>query len=184
MDERRGHPGQQILEGQALAQGVEGVAAILGVSEHHRPVADRVERGAGVHEQEHLAPAVGLLTHEEAGADVMVAVTPVEPSEHVVGVVGVQELDQLATEQLLLIEPQQGMDGRADVPDGAVGGHGEDHVADLGQRLVELDPSDQRPEICVVDRLPLASARGPPRGRARGREVGGGLRHGLVPPVR
>ncbi len=108
MDERRGHPGLQILEGQALAQGVEGVAAILGVAEHDRPVADCIERGAGVHEQEHLAPAIRLLTHEETGAHVMMAVTPGEPSDHVVGVVGVQELDQVSTEQLLLVESQAG----------------------------------------------------------------------------
>ncbi len=114
----------------------------------------------------------------------MVAVTPVEAGDHVVGVVGMQELHQLATEQLLLIEPQQGVDGRADVADGAVGGHGEHDVAHLGKRLVELHPSDQRTQIRVIDRLAVASARGPPRGRGRGWEVGGGLGHGLVPPVR
>ncbi len=143
VDERRRHPGEQVLEGEALAQGVEGVAPVLGVAEHHGPVAHRVEGRTGVDEEQHLPPPVVGVADEQPGADLVVSVAAGDLGEQLLGVLRRQELDQVVAEDVLLVETEERANGRADVADRPVGGDGEHHIADLGQRLVELDPVDQ-----------------------------------------
>ena len=142
MDERRGDAGEQVLEGQALAQGVEGVAPVLGVAQHDGPVADGVEGGPGVDEQQDLAPVVVGVAHEHAVADLVVAVARASLASRSSAVVGMQEVDEVVAEQRpSWSKPRSTADRRADVADGAVGGDREHDVADLRQRLVELHPA-------------------------------------------
>ena len=150
VDERRRHPGEEVLEGEPLAQGVEGVAAVLGVAEHDRPVAR--PRRAPARRGRTAAPrasrrrrgarAAGCRPRGGRGGG-----RPWSSSSW--RVVGREELDQVVAEHVLLVEPEQRAHGGADVADRAVGGHGEHHVADLGQRLVELHAGDQRADAVV-----------------------------------
>ncbi len=144
VDERRGHPGEQVLEGQALAQGVERVAPVLGVAQDDGAVAHRVERRPGVDEQQRLAPSLLGVAEQGPGTDLVVPVAAGQLGQQLGALVVAQQADDVLAQDLVLIEAQQGVDGRAHVADGPVGGHGHDHVAHLRQRLVELDAGDQR----------------------------------------
>ncbi len=181
MDERRRDAREQILERQPLAQGIEGVTAVLGVAEHDRPVPDAVERRTGVHEQQHLAPGVAGVAHEHTRTHIVVAVTACQLGHHVVGVVGMQELDQAVIEHLDLFEPEQHPDRRADIAHRGIGRDREHDVADLRQRLVELHPTHQRAEIPFGE-IPRRVVRTGPVSTAAGLQAGGCLGHGLILP--
>ena len=81
---------------------------------------------------------------------------------------GGRKLDQVVAEDVLLVEPEQRPHGGADVADRPVGGDREHHVADLRQRLVELDPRDQGADAAVgTGRSRDAAVNRPARGRGR-----------------
>jgi hypothetical protein len=97
-----------------------------------------------VDEQEGLVPALLGVAEQHPTPDVVVPLTAGELGEQLGRLVGVEQPGQVLAQDLLLVEAEQGADAWADVADRPVGRHGEDHIADLSQRLVELDPSDHR----------------------------------------
>ena len=101
VDERRGHPGEQVLERQPLAERVERVAAVLGVAQHDGAVARR--RRARDRRGRTAAPRASRPSawrSSDGGVpDLVVAVAAGQLGEQLGALVGVEETRQVLAER-------------------------------------------------------------------------------------
>jgi hypothetical protein len=155
VDERRGRAREQVLEVEALAQGVEGRAPRLA-----GPQADRSGSGGGGaagsaadirrrHVHPGLAPGARRVAHaHRRGIDVVArhldagarAATAGQAVPHQLGVVGVDEDVEGGLGEGGAVEAEEVAGGGAGVGDAAVGQDEQDGVGDRSEEVVELGP--------------------------------------------